>query len=521
MVGFEEELKEAERLIEEGEELRAAEKYIHVAERLDARGDYLAAAQIFLKAAEIYRKRGEYYGAANAFKDAMIRFLVAGKLEEALMVAESVKEEEIRSSPTFAFTLAMLDERRGELEKRGGVEAEAFRMEEAEPLGEEEARKAVGTGKVVWFKRVKIDGRVDENVVERVFASARKEPECRVFFKLTGRSERGVIESKLACELVPVDPPYYLAEVELEAPWGEEVEEVVLEGLVPEGFEVADVEGGRVEEVKEGSRVIFKVGRVMKGDKVKFRVNAARRTARTIVIRRGRILDVIKLYLPVNRSDDGFIVSSEVYGVAGGMDELLIEDEIPLEFSIVKLFPEEGDVKLVERESTLVRRRLGGVKEGEKVIVGCLLERRRRAMLFEREVRLIDGRPLLKAIKTVEPIEEGKYVVQVSVKNVSRGALNNVELTDVIPEGHVVNLEACEATYSKEKGVLTWRIPSLGEGEIFEDAYWATGNHLQHRALYVKIKGYEAVKVEASNITRYRGTLEGGKRKAKRKSQEI
>ncbi len=502
-MGFEEELREAERLFVEGEALKAAEKYIQVAEGLDAQGDYLAAAQIFLRAAEIYREKGEYYGAANAFKDAMIRFLVSGRLDEALMVAESVKEEEIRSSPTFAFTLLMLKERKREL---GDKAAEAFRLEEAEPLGEEEARRAVSADGYVKTKSVKVKGELGEDVLERVFADVRGTTSCRVEFKLKGKSRGREIEGYVSCELAPSEPPYYVAEVELEAVWEGGLEEGVLEGLVPEGFKVVDVEEGIVEEVDGKTRVIFSVAGLKEGEKACFMLKAERGVARTVILRRGNLIDAVRTHMPVKRENGKFTVSSEVCGVAGGVDEVFVEDEIPLELSIVEVFPKEGDVKLVEGEDTLVRRRLKGLNEGENVKVGYRLERRPRALLFERELRLKDGRPLAKATKIVKPLSEGKYVVQVSVKNTSISTLSGIELVDVVPKGHVVNAEKCEVAESGEGTWLTWRIPLLKEGETFEDTYRATGDHLHHdQPLRVKLEGYETVKVESAGITRYKG----------------
>ncbi|MBS7288570.1 MAG: hypothetical protein KIH01_07465, partial [Candidatus Freyarchaeota archaeon] len=356
MVEFEEELKEAERFLVEGEALKAAEKYIQVAQRLDAQGDYLAAAQTFLKAAEIYRGRGECYGAASAFKDAMIRFLVAGRLDEALRVAETVKEEEIRSSPTFAFTLIMLEERKKELEEKGA--AEAPRLEEAEPLSKEDAGKAVGTERWVRSRSVRVKGEVDEATLGGVFAKMRRTIDRRVTFKLTGKSGGKRVEGYVGCELTLTDPPYYVAEVELGGLWEGGLEDASLEGLVPEGFEVVDAEGGSVEEADGGTRVTFKVGRLAEGEKARFRVKAARSVARTVVFRRGNLLDVVRTYLPVRGENGKLIVSSEILGIAGGVNDVFLEDEIPLELAIVGMFPEGGEVRLVEGEETLVRWRL-------------------------------------------------------------------------------------------------------------------------------------------------------------------
>ncbi|MBS7247607.1 MAG: hypothetical protein QXN15_02245 [Candidatus Jordarchaeales archaeon] len=506
---FEEELKEAEKLLMEGETLKAAEKFIQVAEGLDAQGDYLAAAQTFLRAAEIYREKGEHYGAASAFKDAMIRFLVSGKLDEALRVAESVKEEEIRSSPTFAFALLMLEERRKEL---GDKAAEVFRLEEAEPLSEEDARRAVGAEGRVKSKSVRVEGELGEDFLERVFADMRGTANRRVEFKLRGRSREGGVEGHVSCELVPAEPPYYVAEVKLEAVWEGGLEEGILEGLIPEGFKVVDVEGGRAEEADEGTKVIFSVVRLTEGEKACFTLRATREVARTVVFRRGGLIDAVRTYLPVKREGGEFAVSSEVYGVAGGVDEVFLEDEIPLELSIIEVFPKEGDLRLIEREDTLVRWKLKSLKEGESVKVGYRLERRPRALLFEKELRLKDGRILAKAIKTVKPLDEGKYIVQVSVKNLSRSTLSNIELVDIVPKGHIVNAEGCETAKSNEETRLTWKVPLLKEDETFKDAYWATGDHLDHnQPLYIKLEGYETVKVENAGITRYKGALKGEK----------
>lgn len=516
MVGFEEELREAERLLVEGEALKAAEKYIQVAEGLDAQGDYLASAQTFLKAAEIYRGRGEYYGAASAFKDAMIRFLVAGRPDEALRVAENVKEEEIRSSPTFAFTLIMLEERKRKLEEKGA--AEALRLEEAEPLSEEDARKAVGAERWMKAKSLRVKGEVDEATLGRIFAEMRGAVDCRVTFKLTGKSSGKTVEGYVGCELTPAEPPYYVAEAEVEVLWEGGLEDASLEGLVPEGFEVVDVEGGSVEEADGGTLVKFNVGRLAEGEKARFRVKAARNVARTVIFRRGSLLDAVRTYLPVRRENGKLTVSSEVRGVTGGVDEVFLEDEIPLELAIVGMFPEGGEVRLVEGEETLVRWRLKGLSEGESVKVGYHLERRTRALIFEREVRLRDGRLLAKAMKTVEPLDEGRYVVQVSVRNFSKSPLSNVELVDLVPKGHTVNSEGCEVTESDEGTRLTWRIPLLGEGETFEDAYWAVGIHVHHSQLpRIKLENYETVRVEGPAITRYKGTLEGRKKEELKK----
>ncbi|MBS7288569.1 MAG: hypothetical protein KIH01_07460, partial [Candidatus Freyarchaeota archaeon] len=152
------------------------------------------------------------------------------------------------------------------------------------------------------------------------------------------------------------------------------------------------------------------------------------------------------------------------------------------------------------------------------VKVGYYLERRARALMFERELRLKDGRLLAKATKVVEPLDGERYVVQVSVRNFSKSPLSGVELVDLVPKGHIVNPEGGEATESQEGTRLTWRIPLLGEGETFEVAYWAVGIHVHHsQPPRVKLEGYEVVRAEGPAIIRYRGTLEGGKKEELKK----
>nr|MDO8062804.1 hypothetical protein [Candidatus Freyrarchaeum guaymaensis] len=524
-MGCEEVLREAERLLAEGETLRAAEKYVEGAECLDSQGEYEEAARAFLKAAEIYRGRGDYYSAANAFKDAMIRYLVSGKPEEALRIAEGV-EEEVKASPTFAFALSMLEERVRAVEEaeggREGVPGEVH-FEEAEPLtGEDVARVVGGEVRVAASRSLRVEGAIGEGFLDRVLSDMRVSVDYKVAFTLTARSGGREVRAYMRGEFVPEEPRYYVAEVEAVNPWGVAVDDAALECMVPGYFEVVGVEGGssEEEEVEGGVRLTVRLGGLAEEGMVKVRVRVARRMGRTIVLMGGGVLNAIQVFLPVVQGDEGLVASSDVR-VPSGRWTLLLEDVIPLEYSIARMFP-EADRTVVEGDDTIVRWRIGEVGEGERVRVGYVLEERPRALLFEREVRLRDGRLIARVLKAVEPVGGGRYVVQVTVRNLSREPLENVEVVDLVPRGHEVNVRNAETVDTGEGVMVVWRTPVIqGEGGVFEEAYWAKGDVLQHHEpARMKAEGFETVRVERTGVARYKGRIEGRRKEEVKREVE-
>lgn len=530
-------LEEARREEERGNTTEAIRLYKRAVECFDSSGENEKVAQTLYLLGELYRRGEDYYNAAIALKDSILRYLVSGNTEKAEEISKNVTDERIRSSQTFQFALELLEKR---AEAQVGEEVEELTLEEVlteEQMGtilEDMEKKIEITpadaalyeiigGKPEGFipsvERIQLAAKPTESQSKKLLARAlekkRVRVESEVICTVTAKREGEDAEESFKTEVGREDSEH-VAEVSFENVYESPMKDVVLTCYVPACYVVERIDSEAKPQrnpALEGMEAVFRFKELKPGGRINVNFKLGRNVSRTLVIQQGKEIWVVRTHTPITRETPTLFRSSLTIRNTTGekIDNIVLEDVIPLEYAIVSVSPEKLQPQAKEPEDTLVLWKLSGFEKDGRLEITYQLERRKTTRIIEKQLQLKDGRNIGRLTKIVEPLEQGKFLVNIEFQNTTHADLENVKISDRIP-ATLKLIKATiepEVTTNGEVNHLSWRFGSVAEGQSVEFSYIVEGEEARFREPpEIELEGYRSYDVRHVSTDTYQGIIQ-------------
>jgi tetratricopeptide (TPR) repeat protein len=544
-VDCEEIVEKAKQAQEKGEIKEAIELYKQAAECFDNAGENEQAAKTFYLLGEVYRKEKDYFNAANAFKDAIMRYSLLDNVEAVEEISKNITEKEIKSSQTFQFAINFMKERGKALATEGAAEG-GEELTYEEPLtdkGMETALKELERkieiipaddkiygmlgGKTGNFspsmERIQLGGRPAASQLQKLLRTALENKRVRVkneiISTITAKREKEDLEASFKTEVEKEDSEV-VAKVYFENIYEAPLKDAVLTCYIPACYNVEKIDSQvrpKTQPALEGMEATFDLKKLSPKEKINVNFTLRRNVSRTVVMEQGKEIWVIRTHIPIIQETPTSFKSHLIIqnNTGKGIDSVILEDVIPLEFSVVEVSP--GNVQLYANdiEDTLLQQILSNFGKNDKVEITYLLEPRKTIRIIEKQLQLKDGRNIGKLTKIIEPTsKQGKLLVNIEFQNTTHTDLENVKIKDIVP----ITLKLTKATVdpvvtASEKGYdLSWKFGKIMEGQSIEISYLIEGEEAPYKEIpEIEIEGYQIYEDRRISSDRYQGIIRESK----------
>ncbi|MFB0559709.1 MAG: tetratricopeptide repeat protein [Candidatus Lokiarchaeia archaeon] len=524
-------LEKAKQAQEKGEIKEAIELYKQASECFENAGENDQLARTLTLLGELYTKKEDYFSAASAFKDAILRYLFSGNIVAAEEVSKNVTEEEIRGHHTFQFALNILEERltAGEL-----IFEEALTNEEMESaleqIGEkneiipaDDAIYEIIGGKTDNFipsvEMIQLTGKPTASQSQKLFRIALEKKRVKVKSGIisTITAKRGGEDFEVSFKNdIKNENSEFVAQVSFENTYDTTLKNAIFTCYIPACYKVEKIDSKiqvKTEPVLEGMEARFDLKKLSPKEKIDVNFTLERNISRTLIIGQGKEIWAVRTYVPTIQETPTRFKSHLVFQnkTEKGMDYVIVEDIIPLEFSILEIAANNVQPYAKEIEDTILQWKLSKFEKDNKLEITYLLERRKTVRIIEKQLQLKDGRNIGRLTKIIEPIDEqGKFLVSIEFQNTTHADLKEVKIKDMIP----LNQKLVKATIdaemktSEKMHYLSWQFGNIMEGQSIEISYLTEGEESPYmEAPEIEIKKYQSYEIRRISTEQYSGIL--------------
>lgn len=253
------------------------------------------------------------------------------------------------------------------------------------------------------------------------------------------------------------------------------------------------------------------------GEKINVNFTLRRNLSRTMIMGQGKEIWVIRTHVPIiQETPTRFRANLTTLNNTGKvMDNVILEDVIPLELSVVEISPSDVQLYAKDMEDTLLQRITSSFGKNEKLEITYLLEPRKTFRIIEKQIQLKDGRNIGKLTKIIEPIStQNKFLVNIEFQNLTHTDLENVIIKDKLPTTLKLPKATIDAEITTiEKGYhLTWKFPKIMEGQSIEISYLTEGEEATYKEVpEIELEGYQSYEDRHISSDRYQGIIRESK----------
>lgn len=526
-------LEKAKQAQEKGEIKEAIELYKQASECFEKAGENNQLAKTLSLLGELYTKKEDYFSAANAFKDAILRYLFSGNIEAAEEVSKNITEQEIRAHHTFQFALNILEERLavggGELTFEEPLTDEEMKSaleeieEKIEIVPADDAIYEILGGKTDNFissvERIQLTGKPTASQLEKLLKTALEKKRVIVKSEIisTVTAKRGGEDFELSFKTeIEKENSEFVAKVSFENTFEVPLKNALLTCYIPACYKVEKIDSKiqlKTEPALEGMEARFDFKKLSPKEKIDVNFTLERNISRTLIIGQGKEIWAVRTYVPTIQETPTRFKSHLIFQnkTEKGMDYVIIEDIIPLEFSIIEIAANNVQPYAKEIEDTILQWKLSKFEKDNKLEITYLLERRKTVRIIEKQLQLKDGRNIGRLMKIIEPIDEqGKFLVSIEFQNTTHADLKEVKIKDRIPLNQKLVKATIDAeiTTSEKMHYLLWQFGNIMEGRSIEISYLTEGEESPYtEAPEIEIKKYQSYEIRRISTEQYPSIL--------------
>nr|MDO8082642.1 tetratricopeptide repeat protein [Candidatus Freyarchaeota archaeon] len=534
-------IEKAKQAQEKGETKEAIELYKQAAECFDKAGESEQVAKTFYILGELYRGKKNYFDAASAFKDAIMRYSFSGNIKAAEEISKNIQEEEIKSSKTFQLAIEFMKER-VEASKRGeeltyeepltdeGMEATLKEIEKKIEIApaDDKIYEILG-GKAGNFipttERIQLKGKPTASQLQKLLRTTLENKRVRIkneiISTITAKREKEDFEVSFKTNIEKEDSEI-VAKVYFENSYEASLKDAVLTCYIPACYDVEKIDSQvrpKTKPALEGVEASFDFKKLSPKEKINVNFTLRRNISRTVIIGQGKEIWAIRTHIPIIRETATRFKShlTLLNKTEKVMGNVILEDVIPLEFSVVEISLGNVQPYAKDMEDTLLQQILSNFGKNDKFEITYLLEPRKTIRIIEKQLQLKDGRNIGKLTKIIEPInKQGKSLTLVNIefKNTTHTDLENVKIKDRIP----ITLKLTKATINPEITTtekmyyLSWKFGKIMEEQSIEISYLTEGEEAPYKEIpEIELEGYQSYESRHISTDRYQGIIRESK----------
>ncbi len=542
----EEILEKAKQAQEKGELREAIELYQQATECFDKAGKNEQVAKTFHLLAELYTKKEDYFMAAQTLKDTILRYVFSGNIEAAEEVSKKVKEEEIRNHETFQFALNIMEQRiaaiaRGEEfifepltdEEMGSALSQIEEKIEITPA--DNAVYAILGGKTDNFipsvERIQLKGQPTAGQLQKLLKTALQKKRSRVKSEIistvTAKTDGEDFEVSFKTG-IEKENSELVAKVSFENTYEASLKDPLLTCYIPASYDVQRIDSKikpKKETALEGMEASFDLKKFPPKEKININFILGRNISRTLIIGQGKEILVIRTYAPIIKETPTRYKShfTLLNNTGKSMEGVILEDIIPLEFSIIEISAKDVKPYAKEFGDTVLQWKLSKFEKGNKFEVTYLLEPRKTVRIIEKQLQLKDGRNIGRLIKIIEPLEkQGKFLVNIDFQNSTHTDFEDVKIRDPIPLTQKLVGASIEpkVTTNEKTRCLSWHFGKIMAEQSTEISYMTEGEETPYsEPPAIELKRYQSHEVRKISTEKYQGILRESEMLTKFKKQ--
>lgn len=530
-------VEQAKQAQEKGEIKEAIELYKQAVECFDKTGESEQAAKTLCLLGEAYRIKKDYFSAATAFKDAIMRYSFSGNIKAAEEISKSITEEEIKSSKTFQIAVNFMKEQMNAVGSEDLVYEEPLTDQEMENALKEIGKKIeiipaddkiyeIIGGKTSNFvaatERIQLKGKPSADQLQKllptILESKRVKTIHEIVSTITAKKENKDFEVSFKTRIEKEDSKN-VARVSFKNTYGVPLKAAVLTSYIPACYSVEKIESPirpKMQPALEGAEAVFDL-ELKPDEKIDITFTLNRNLSRTVLISQDREILVIRTHVPIIQETPIHFTSNLtlVNKTGKNMDNVILEDVIPLDYSIIGISPRNVQPYAKEIEDTLLYYELSKFGENDNFEIKYRLEPRKTIRIIEKQLQLKDGRNVGKLTKIIEPInKQGKTLVNIEFKNTTHTDLKNIKIKDRIPitlKLKKSNINPDTLTEGKDC-CLSWSFGKVMENQSLEITYLVEGEVASYKEIpEIELEGYRAYESRHISTDHYQGIIRESK----------
>lgn len=533
-------VEQAKQAQEKGGIKDAIELYKQAVECFDKAGQSEQATETLCLLGEAYRIKKDYFSAASAFKDAIMRYSFSGNIKAAEEISKSITEEEIKSSRTFQIAINFMKEKINAASADGeSIYEEPLTDEEMETAlkemdkkiqiapADEKIYEIIG-GKTGNFipatEKFQLKGKPSETQLQKllrtILESKRVKIKNEIISTVTAKRERDDFEVSFKTS-IEKDDSKNVARVSFENSYGVPLKDAVLTCYIPAYYSVEKIDSPlhpKIQPTLEGVEASFDL-KLQPKEKINLNFTLRRNLSRTGIIAQGKEIWVIRTHVPIIQETSTRFTSHLTFlnKTEKKMNSVILEDVIPLEFSILEISPGNLQLYAKDIEDTLLQHILSSFGKNEKFENTYFFAPRKTIRIIEKQLQLKDGRNIGRLTKIIEPIiKQGKSLALVNIefKNITHTDLKNVKIKDRIPL--TLNLTKAtinpEITKTEKMYYLSWNFGKVMEEQSIEITYLTEGKEASYKEIpEIELEEYKTYESRYISTDLYQGIIRESK----------
>ncbi|MEM3526252.1 MAG: hypothetical protein QXV37_02455, partial [Candidatus Jordarchaeaceae archaeon] len=424
-------------------------------------------------------------------------------------IIKSITEEEINSSQTFQIAVNLVRERTSiaSASEDELIYEEPLTDKEMEAILKEIGKKieiTVADDKIYELiggknsnlstavERIQLKGKPSETQLQKLLRTVLENKRVKIvneiISRVTAKKEKKDFEISFRTNIEKEDSDN-VARISLKNTYGTPLQGATLTCFIPACYFLEKIDSSiqpKIQPTLEGVDVIFDF-ELQPNEKFNVLLKLKRNISRTVIVRQGKDLLVIRTHVPIIKDTPTHFTSSLIFQNKSGkkMNNVIVEDIIPLDFSIVELSPRHVQPYANEIEDTLLQYKLSNFEENDKFEIKYLLEPRKTIKIIEKQLQLKDGRNIAKLTKIIKPTNiQGKTLVSIEFKNTTHTDLKNVKIKDRIP----ITLKLIKSTINPEITTekmyqLSWNFDKITANQTIEISYLTEGKESPYKEI--------------------------------------
>lgn len=532
-------VERAKQAQEKGEIKEAIELYKQAVECFDKVGESEQATKTLCLLGEAYRIKKDYFSAATAFKDAIMRYTISNNVKAAEELIKSITEEEIKSSKTFQIAVNFTRERINAASTGEGelVYEEPLTDQEMENTLKEINKKIeiipaddqiyelIG-GKTSNFipatERIQLRWKPSETQLQKLFKTILENKRVKIVDEIistiTAKREKKDFEVSFKTRIEKKDSEN-VARISFENSYGVPLQDAILKCHIPACYHVEKIDSPiqpKIQPTLEGAEAVFDL-ELQPNEKVNINFTLKRNISRSIFIAQNREILLIRTHVPIIQETLARLTSHLTFINKTGkkMNNVILEDVIPLDFSVIEISPRNIQPYTKDIEDTLLYHTLSNFGENARFEIKYLLEPRKTIRIIEKQLQLKDGRNIGKLTKIIEPInKQGKTLVNIEFKNTTHTDLKNIKIKDTIP----ITLKMTRAninpdiTTNGKECYLSWNFDKVTANQSIEITYLSEGEEASYKETpEIELEEYRTYESRHISTDHYQGIIKESK----------
>ncbi|MGQ9722637.1 MAG: hypothetical protein ACUVXA_15100 [Candidatus Jordarchaeum sp.] len=304
----------------------------------------------------------------------------------------------------------------------------------------------------------------------------------------------------------------FLAEVYFENTYETDLKDTILTCYVPASYSIEKIDSQirpKKEPSLEGMDVSFDLKKLSPKEKIYFNFTLKRNISRTVIISQGKEILIVRTYFPIIPETTKRYKSNLIFFNSTGkrMENVILEDVIPLEFSVVEFSAKNLHPYAREGEDTILKWVTSKFEKDDKWEITYILEPRKITRIIEKQLQLKDGRNIGRLTKIIEPQDEkGQFIVNIEFQNTTHSDLEDVKIEDKIFPSQKLAGATIEPEISTKENMshIIWNFTKILENQSIEIYYLIEGKKELYKEIpEIEIKDYKSYGVRRVSTEQY------------------